>query len=127
MFIMMNELRFQVGLGGVGPALAGYLYSLQYARQRTLGRSPLCRDPSTPMVPIIEHSDVKRMLLLQKTYVEGALGLCMYTAGVIDALATTADAAARSDKLLLLELLTPVVKAWPSEWCLEANKWAMQV
>ncbi|EOD20688.1 putative acyl-CoA dehydrogenase [Emiliania huxleyi CCMP1516] len=127
MFIMMNELRFQVGLGGVGPALAGYLYSLQYARQRTQGRSPLCRDPSTPMVPIIEHSDVKRMLLLQKAYVEGALGLCMYTAGVIDALATTADAAARSDKLLLLELLTPVVKAWPSEWCLEANKWAMQV
>ena len=43
MFIMMNELRFQVGLGGVGPALAGYLYSLQYARQRTQGRSPLCR------------------------------------------------------------------------------------
>ena len=111
MFIMMNELRFQVGLGGVGPALAGYLYSLQYARQRTQGRSPLCRDPSTPMVPIIEHSDVKRMLLLQKAYAEGAYALCMHAADLHDR-AADGDAHAAA----LLDVQTEIVKSWPSEW-----------
>jgi butyryl-CoA dehydrogenase len=78
-------------------------------------------------VPIIAHADVKRMLLAQKAAVEGAQALSLYCASLVDELATTEDGSARSETAALLGLLTPVVKSWPSEHCLEANKWAIQV
>ena len=127
MFHMMNEARIGVGVSAVGAGYAGYLYSLEYARERTQGRLPDNKDPSSNPVPIIEHADVKRMLLAQKAYVEGALALCLYASSLVDEMASVDDESARQETRLLLELLTPVVKAWPSEWCLEANKHAIQV
>lgn len=127
MFDMMNEARISVGHGAVTSALAGYLYSLDYASERRQGRLPGHKDATSAPVPIIQHTDVKRMLLAQKTAVEGALALIFYCASLVDrkALATTGEEAA--DLELLLQILTPIAKSWPAEHCLEANKWAIQV
>jgi butyryl-CoA dehydrogenase len=77
-------------------------------------------------VPIIEHADVKRMLLAQKSYVEGGLALELYCARLVDE-QHTGDEASAAEAGLLLEVLTPIAKSWPSEWCLEANSLAIQV
>ena len=128
MFHMMNEARIAVGLGATMLGFAGYEASLEYAKTRLQGR-PIGaggKDPTQPQVPIIEHADVKRMLLAQKSYCEGALALELYCARLVDELHTGApDAAAQAGSLL--ELLTPIAKSWPSEWCLEANSLAIQV
>ena len=128
MFHMMNEARIGVGLGAVMLGYAGYEASLDYARQRPQGRTITGsgKDPTQPQVPIIEHADVKRMLLAQKAYVEGGLALALYCARLVDELHTGSEAASR-EAGLLLEILTPIAKSWPSEWCLEANSLAIQV
>ena len=128
MFHMMNEARIGVGLGAVMLGYAGYEASLDYARNRPQGR-PLTaagKDPATPQVPIVQHADVKRMLLAQKAYCEGGLALALYCARLVDEL-HTGEAAAAKEAGLLLEVLTPIAKSWPSEWCLEANSLAIQV
>src|SRR3978361_1310364 len=84
MFHMMNEARIGVGAGAMALGYTGYLKSLEYARTRPQGRPISAKDPSSPQVPIIEHADVRRMLLAQKSYVEGALGLILYTARLLD-------------------------------------------
>ena len=127
MFHMMNEARVGVGHGAVMSALGGYLYSLDYARNRPQGRLAQNKDPNSPQVPIIEHADVKRMLMAQKASVEGALSLVMYCAFLIDRQKITEDEAERRRIVLLLDILTPIAKSWPSEHCLEANKLAIQV
>ncbi|MDP3293588.1 MAG: acyl-CoA dehydrogenase [Nevskia sp.] len=127
MFQMMNEARIGVGLGATMLGYAGYRYSLDYARTRLQGRLASNRDPASKPVAIIEHSDVRRMLLAQKAYVEGGLALGLYCASLVDELATAETAEAGAEAGLLLDILTPVAKAWPSEWCLEANKLAIQV
>jgi alkylation response protein AidB-like acyl-CoA dehydrogenase len=127
MFHMMNEARVGVGLGAVALGYAGYRYALEYARTRTQGRPPAAKDPRTPPVRIVEHADVRRMLLAQKAYVEGGLALCLYAARLVDEERTATEADARSRAHALLEVLTPVVKAWPSQWCLAANDLAIQV
>jgi butyryl-CoA dehydrogenase len=128
MFHMMNEARIGVGMSAVMLGMAGYEASLAYARTRPQGR-PLSaggKDPNQPQVPIIEHADVKRMLLAQKAYCEGGLALELYCARLVDELHTgEQEAADRAN--LLLEILTPIAKSWPSEWCLEANSLAIQV
>jgi butyryl-CoA dehydrogenase len=126
MFHMMNEERIGVGMGAVQQGMAGYLYALQYARERRQGRHPDQRDPSSPMLPIIEHADVRRMLLQQRAYVEGAQALGLYAAALVDH-AQQGEEATRRDSGLLLDLLTPIVKAWSSDWCLKANELAIQV
>ena len=128
MFHMMNEARIGVGLGAVMLGYAGYETSLDYARQRPQGR-PITgngKDSTQPQVPLIQHADIKRMLLAQKSYVEGGLALALYCARLVDELHTGDEAHAR-DAGLLLEMLTPIAKSWPSEWCLEANSLAIQV
>ena len=128
MFHMMNEARIAVGLGATMLGYAGYEASLDYARTRPQGR-PMGvggKDATRPQVPIIEHADVKRMLLAQKSYCEGALALELYCANLVDEL-HTGDAGAKARAHLLLEVLTPIAKSWPSEWCLEANSLAIQV
>ncbi|CAN7316960.1 acyl-CoA dehydrogenase [Rhizobacter sp. LjRoot28] len=128
MFHMMNEARIGVGLGATMLGYAGYEASLEYARQRPQGR-PIAvggKDASRPQVPIIEHADVRRMLLAQKSYCEGALALELHCARLVDEL-HTGDEAAAADAGLLLDMLTPIAKSWPSEWCLEANSLAIQV
>lgn len=126
MFHMMNEARIGVGHASVMAALGGYLYSADYARTRAQGRRIDGKDPASPQVPIVEHADIRRMLMAQKAAVEGAQALCLYCATLVDSLATAEPETARRDAALL-GLLTPVVKSWPSEHCLEANKWAIQV
>lgn len=127
MFHMMNEARISVGMSSAMIGLAGYLYSLDYARTRLQGRSVKDKNPYAPQVPIIEHADVKRMLLAQKASVEGALALVAYCAMLVDQKAVATVAQDRADLDLLLDLLTPIAKSWPSEHCLEANKHAIQV
>jgi len=127
MFQMMNEARIGVGMGAVMLGYAGYLYSLDYARQRPQGRLPDNKDPSTAAVPIIAHSDVKRMLLTQKAYVEGAFDLGLYAARLFDDTQTADTPEARQQAHELLDLLTPIVKSWPSEFCLKANELAIQI
>jgi alkylation response protein AidB-like acyl-CoA dehydrogenase len=127
MFTMMNEARLGVGMGAVSLGYTGYLKSLQYARERPQGRPVLAKDPAAPQVPIIEHPDVKRMLLAQKAYVEGGMALLLYCAKLVD-LQHSAESDEEKDATgLLLDILTPVGKSWPSQWCLEANNLAIQV
>ena len=128
MFHMMNEARIGVGLGAAMLGHAGYEASLDYARNRPQGRALAGggKDPARPQVRIVEHADVKRMLLAQKAYAEGGLALALYCARLVDEQQTGAGAAA-AEAALLLEVLTPVAKSWPSEWCLEANSLAIQV
>ncbi|MFG1924227.1 acyl-CoA dehydrogenase [Cryptosporangium sp. NPDC048952] len=127
MFHMMNEARVGVGGGATALGYTGYLKSLDYARNRPQGRPVTGKDPSAPQVPIIEHPDVRRMLLAQKSYVEGALALNLYCAKLLDDESTLPDAADRERAHLLLDVLTPIAKSWPSQWCLEANNLAIQV
>ncbi|TYQ11512.1 UNVERIFIED_ORG: butyryl-CoA dehydrogenase [Gordonia westfalica J30] len=127
MFHMMNEARIGVGFLATALGYAGYQASLEYAKVRTQGRPVDQKDPSSKPVPIIEHADVRRMLLAQKSYVEGALAFELYCSVLVDQAATTADAEERARIDLLLEVLTPIAKSWPSQWCLEANSLAIQV
>ena len=127
MFHMMNEARIGVGLGAVALGYAGFLESLDYARNRPQGRPLASKDPSSPPVPIIEHTDVRRMLLAQKAYVEGGLALGLYCARLVDEQHTAASDVERDEAGLLLDVLTPVAKSWPSQWCLAANDLAIQV
>lgn len=127
MFHMMNEARIGVGHASTMAGLAGYLYSADYARTRLQGRRIDQRDPTGPQVPLIEHADVRRMLLAQKSAVEGAQALCLYLATLIDRARLSDDAEEQQAIDARLGLLTPVVKSWPSEHCLEANKWAIQI
>lgn len=127
MFHMMNEARLGVGLGAIALGYTGYLKALQYARERPQGRPVTGKDPGTPQVPIVEHPDVKRMLLAQKSYVEGALALALYCARLVDIQSCPESDAEAESAGLLLDILTPVAKSWPSQWCLEANSLAIQV
>ena len=127
MFHMMNEARIGVGLGAVMLGYTGYLHALDYARNRPQGRHPLNKDPAQPQLPIIEHTDVRRMLLAQKSYVEGGLALALYCSRLVDDERTEPSADARRKATLLLDILTPIAKSWPSQWCLEANNLAIQV
>ncbi len=134
MFHMMNEARIGVGTAATMLGMAGYFASLDYARNRPQGRpvkgagagGAVVKDAEQPQVPIIEHADVKRMLLAQKSYCEGALALELYCARLVDE-QHTGDTRAADEARILLEVLTPIAKSWPSEWCLEANSLAIQI
>ncbi|MDZ4142952.1 MAG: acyl-CoA dehydrogenase [Burkholderiales bacterium] len=136
MFHMMNEARIGVGMAATMLGMVGYHASLDYARNRPQGRpvapaaqsgtGAAAKDPAQPQVRIIEHADIKRMLLAQKAYSEGALALELYCARLVDEQHTASPDQA-DEARLLLEVLTPIAKSWPSEWCLEANSLAIQV
>jgi hypothetical protein len=115
-------------LAATSLGLAGYYASLDYAKNRPQGRpvGSAGKDPAQPQVRIIEHADVKRMLLAQKSYCEGSLALMLYCARLVDEQHTGSPEAA-DEARLLLEVLTPIAKSWPSEFCLEANSLAIQI
>ncbi|HVL85964.1 MAG TPA: acyl-CoA dehydrogenase [Pseudonocardia sp.] len=131
MFHMMNEARVGVGAGAAALGYTGYLHALDYARGRPQGRPAGVRTrpdgTPVPQVPILEHADVRRMLLAQKSYAEGAVALVLYCARLLDEERTAADPAERARAHLLLDVLTPIAKSWPSQWCLAANDLAIQV
>jgi alkylation response protein AidB-like acyl-CoA dehydrogenase len=123
MFKMMNEARIGVGLGAAMIGYRGYLESLAYAKDRPQGRAPTNKDPASKPLAIIEHADVKRMLLQQKAYVEGGLALCLLAARLVDDHEANQD----EDAGILLDLLTPIVKSYPSYYGPKANDLAIQV
>ncbi|WP_428385955.1 acyl-CoA dehydrogenase [Nevskia ramosa] len=125
MFHMMNEARIGVGLGATALGYTGYLHSRKYAQERLQGRS--LKDPSTPQQRISDHADVKRMILAQKVYAEGAMALNMYCSVLIDQMSTSEDEAEKKRQHLLLEILTPIAKSWPSQWCVVGNDMAIQI
>jgi alkylation response protein AidB-like acyl-CoA dehydrogenase len=114
MFQMMNAARIEVGLGAAAIASAAYYAALEYTRERPQGRPITAKDPTTPQIPIIEHADIKRMLLFQRAVVEGSLSLLMQCSLYSDMeLVTEGEEKERYN--LLLEILTPVAKSYPSE------------
>jgi len=128
MFHMMNEARIGIGMAATMLGMAGYQASLEYAKNRPQGRpiGPDGKDAAKPQIRIIEHADIKRMLLAQKSWCEGSLALQLYCARLVDEQHTGTPEAV-DEARLLLEVLTPIAKSWPSEWCLEANSLAIQI
>jgi butyryl-CoA dehydrogenase len=114
MFQMMNEARIGVGMGAAAMATAAYYASLDYAKTRRQGRKVSQKDPNLPPIPIIEHADVKRMLLFQRAVVEGAQSLLMQCSKYVD-FQKVLGGEDREKYHLLLEILTPVAKSYPSE------------
>jgi alkylation response protein AidB-like acyl-CoA dehydrogenase len=126
MFQMMNEARIMVGMNGIATASVAYHESLAYAAGRAQGRPPTSRAQGG-QVPILEHADVRRMLLRQKAIVEGGLALLATTSLHADLAAHAVDEAARRRSQLLLDLLTPVAKTFPAEFGFESNALALQI
>lgn len=127
MFHMMNEARIGVGMGAVMLAYTGYLHSLDYARSRPQGRHPEAKDPASPQIPLVDHADVRRMLLQQKAVAEGGLALGLWCANLVDVKNQDQDETKRKNAGLLLDLLTPVIKSWFSDQGLKANENAIQI
>ncbi|WP_164008760.1 acyl-CoA dehydrogenase [Pyxidicoccus trucidator] len=127
MFQMMNEARIMVGMNGVATALVAYHEAVAYARERPQGRPAGIRDATRPQSPIIEHADVRRMLLRQKAIVEGGLALLLAASYQADVAMHGADEDSRRRAQLLVDLLTPVAKTFPAERGFEANALAVQV
>ena len=125
MFQMMNEARIGTGLMATGTATAAYYAALQYANERSQGRPPSNKDVNLAQIPIIEHADVKRMLLFQKSVVEGSLSLLMQLSLWADIeKQATGDEKEKAGQLL--ELLTPIAKTFPSEYGTQAVSASMQ-
>ena len=126
MFQMMNEARIGVGIAAVATASAAYHESLAYARMRPQGRDPAKKDGG-PQRVIIEHADVRRMLLRQKSIVEGSLALSLWAARLVDVVEHHPDEATRRKSQRLLDLLTPIVKSFPAERGFESVTLALQI
>lgn len=127
MFMMMNEARIAVGFGAAMIGYRGFQYSLDYAKERTQGRVAPNNKPEDAAAPIIQHGDVKRMLLAQKAYSEGGMALCLFGSNLIDRINTCTDNKRKQALSELLDLLTPVLKAWPSEYGPKANDLGIQI
>ncbi|NIB42247.1 acyl-CoA dehydrogenase [Pseudomaricurvus alkylphenolicus] len=127
MFQMMNEARIGVGLGASALAYQGFNCSLKYARDRPQGRLPSNKKPESKQVSIIQHADVRRMLLAQKAYAEGGIAMCLYASSLFEDTKTADSRKVREESSLLLDLLTPIVKSWPSKYGLAANELAIQI
>ena len=125
MFQMMNEARLDVGMAATAIASAAYHAALDYTRERPQGRTITERDPSKPQIPIIEHPDVKRMLLFQRAIVEGSLALILQCA-LYDDLARVLDGDEAERYEMLLGLLTPIAKTYPAEMGIHAVSQGLQ-
>ncbi len=130
MFQMMNEARVATGRMGAGIAAAAYYASIKYANERPQGRKLNTtghKDVSQEQTLIINHPDVKRMLLTQKAIVEGSMSLIVETANYLDKELTSTSPEEKEKYNLLLELLTPIAKTYPAEKGIEATSNAVQV
>ncbi len=127
MFQMMNEARLMVGMQAIATASVAYFESLEYARGRPQGRPLTSKNPASPQIPIIEHADVRRMLLRQKAIVEGALALGVQTARYADIAAHGATPDERRRAFLLLDMMTPIVKSFSAEKGFESNTLSVQI
>jgi alkylation response protein AidB-like acyl-CoA dehydrogenase len=126
MFQMMNEARVGVGMNATAIGTAAYYASLAYAKERPQGRRIVDKDPNRPQVPIIQHADVKRMLLFQKSITEGALSLLLFCSKLGD-IVHVSEGKEKEEKSLLLDFLTPIAKSYPSEMCCLTTSAALQI
>jgi alkylation response protein AidB-like acyl-CoA dehydrogenase len=127
MFQMMNEARIMVGVNAAATASVAYYEALEYARTRPQGRPLAAKQATIPQVPIIEHADVRRMLLRQKAIVEGSFALLAFSANLSDLAEHAPEPEARRRASLFLDTLTPIAKTFPAEWGFESNALAVQV
>lgn len=125
MFTMMNNARLAVGLEGVGVAERAYQQALHYARERRQGRALGAKDDAS--VAIVEHPDVKRMLLSMKAQTQAVRALAYFTAAGLDVAKRHPDAAERKRRQALLDLLIPVAKAFSSDTGIEVAGLGIQV
>jgi alkylation response protein AidB-like acyl-CoA dehydrogenase len=126
MFQMMNEARVGVGMNAAAIGTAAYYASLEYARERPQGRPIAAKNPALPQTLIINHADVKRLLLFQKAVVEGSLSLLLQC-GLYSDLAHVAEGDTKERAETLLDLLTPIAKSYPSEYCCQTTSAAVQI
>ena len=127
MFQMMNEARIAVGLQSVAGASIAYLHALNYAKERLQGSSLLeMKNPEAPRVPIIQHADVRRMLLWMKAHVEGMRALLCYVSYCVDREQGMESEADREKYHGLLEVLTPICKAYCSDMAFKVTELAIQ-
>ncbi len=126
MFQMMNEARIGTGLVATGAASAAYYASLKYANERPQGRKPSSKNPLDPPILIIEHADIRRMLLFQKSVAEGSIALLMYCSYLAD-IAHEGTGEEAQNAHLLQELLTPIAKSYPSEMGIHSVNAGMQI
>jgi len=127
MFQMMNEARIGVALGAAAVAYQGFNHSLDYARQRPQGRLASCKDQSSPQVMLVEHADVRRLLLAQKAYSEGSMAMCMFGSSLFEEQNHASTQEQRTRSAQLLDLLTPIIKSWPSKYGCISNDMAIQI
>ena len=127
MFQLMNSARIATGIQASSVASNAYQQALEYARERLQGRPIIQKDPTTPQIPIIQHADVRRMLLAQKAYVEGMFSLLAYAAYLTDRKLVLEDGDERQKAEDIIEILTPVCKAYGSDISFESTRLAIQV
>ncbi len=128
MFQLMNEARIGVGVQSLALSGIAYLHALNYAKERLQGSSLLeMKNPSAARVPIIQHADVRRMLLWMKAHVEGFRALTYYTAFCEDRAHASADDALREKYHGIVEVLTPIVKAYCSDMAFRVTELAIQI
>jgi alkylation response protein AidB-like acyl-CoA dehydrogenase len=128
MFQMMNELRLGAGLNGVALGNLAYLYALKYAKERIQGvEITKMKDPNAPRVPILKHPDVRRMLMTMKTYAEGLRALIYRTAYYADLARVAKDPEEKESCENMIDLLTPIVKAYSTDMGFRITEWAIQV
>lgn len=123
MFQMMNEERVNVGIAAAAKCTAAYYASLEYCQQRLQGRGLTEKNTGSPQIPIIEHPDIKRMLLFQRAVAEGSLALCLQASQYIDLAKVGQD---RERYELLVDFLVPLVKTYPSEMGILSTSAAIQ-
>ena len=127
MFQMMNEARLGIGMNATAIATAAFHASLGYAKVRPQGRNSTDREPNRPQVPIIQHADVKRMLLFQKSITEGSLALLIFSGLLGDKLSQESEHQKKAEMEALLDLLIPIAKSYPSEMGVHSTSMAIQV
>ncbi len=128
MFQMMNEARLLVGLQGLACASAAYMYAVNYARERVQGRHLLrAQEDDAPSVHIIEHPDVRRMLLIMKVYVEGMRSLLYYIGNCEDNFKTSDKEEEKAKYQGLIDLLIPIAKGYVTDKAFEVCSLGVQV
>jgi len=128
MFDMMNEARLAVAFQGLGIAAGAYMHALRYAIDRVQGpHFSQMRDAQAPKVPIVDHPDVRRMLMWMKSVTEGIRGLLYYAAFCVDRARTATDPAEAERHHGLIDLLIPIGKAWASDMGFRVTETAVQV
>ena len=126
MFIMMNQARFSVGMEGVGLSERAYQRAVSYARERVQGR-PVGSEKTAKGTPIIEHPDIRRMLMTMRAYTEAMRALGYVTAAAMDNARYATDAAQRAQHQAFVDLMIPVVKGWCTETAQEVTYLGVQV